>query len=120
MDPSVGDLQRGDILINGSKIAGISHALSAEDAEIIDASNQIAIPGFVDTHRHTWESLLRATGPDWSLATGVRVVMGVLYMPEDNYVANLLGALDALNCGITTLYDWSHNARRGGVIRRLR
>jgi 5-methylthioadenosine/S-adenosylhomocysteine deaminase len=55
---------------------------------------------------------LRATGPDRSLAqyfTGVRVVMGGLYTPEDNYVANLLGALDALNGGIITLYDWSHN-----------
>lgn len=76
MDPNVGDLQRGDILIDRSKIAAISHSIPAEDAEIIDASNQIAIPGFVDTHRHTWESLLRATGPDWSLAqyfTGVRL-----------------------------------------------
>ena len=55
---------------------------------------------------------MRATGPDWSLAqyfTGVRVVMGGLYTPDDNYVANLLGALDALDSGITTLYDWSHN-----------
>ncbi len=66
----------------------------------------------MDTHRHTWESLIRATGPDWSHAqyfTGVRTVMGGLYTPEDNYVGNLLGALEALDSGITTLYDWSHN-----------
>jgi hypothetical protein len=35
--------------------------------------------------------------------------MGGLYAPEDNYVGNNLGALDALDAGITTLYDWSHN-----------
>src|ERR1700681_4697916 len=84
VDPKIGDLHRGEILI--------------ED-------NMIAIPGFIDTHRHTWESLLRATGPDWSLAqyfTGVRVVMGGLYTPEDNYIANLLGALEPLGSGITT------------------
>lgn len=112
VDPQVGDLRAGDILIDGSKIAEIAPTISADDAEIVDATNMIAIPGFIDTHRHTWESLLRATGPDWSLAqyfTGVRVTMGGLYTPEDNYVANLLGALDALDCGITTLYDWSHN-----------
>ncbi|MBV9702670.1 MAG: amidohydrolase family protein [Methylobacteriaceae bacterium] len=112
VDPDVGDLRRGDILIDGSKIAAIAPSIEADDAEIIEAANRIAIPGFIDTHRHTWESLLRATGPDWSLAqyfTGVRVVMGGLYTPEDNYVANLLGALDALDGGITTLYDWSHN-----------
>ena len=112
VDPNIGDFQRGDILVEGSKIAAIAPSIPADDAEIVDATNRIAIPGFVDTHRHTWESLLRATGPDWSLAqyfTGVRVVMGGLYTPEDNYVANLLGALDALDSGITTLYDWSHN-----------
>ena len=112
VDPEIGDLHRGDILIEDSRIAGIAPSIEAGDAEVIDATNQIAIPGFIDTHRHTWESLLRATGPDWSLAqyfTGVRVVMGGLYTPEDNYVANLLGALDALDGGITTLYDWSHN-----------
>ena len=112
VDPKVGDLHRGDILIDGSKIAAIAPAISADDAEVIDATNKIAIPGFVDTHRHTWESLLRGTGPDWSLAqyfTGVRVIMGGLYTPEDNYIANLLGAYDALDSGITTLYDWSHN-----------
>src|SRR5579871_6557583 len=112
VDPGIGDLGRGDILVEGSKIAAIAPAIAADDAEVIDAGTMIAIPGFVDSHRHTWESLLRATGPDWSLAqyfTAVRVVMGGLYTPEDNYIANLLGALDALDGGITTLYDWSHN-----------
>jgi 5-methylthioadenosine/S-adenosylhomocysteine deaminase len=112
VDPKVGNLNRGDILIEDSKIAEIAPSISADDAEIIDATHQIAIPGFVDTHRHTWEALLRATGPDWSHAqyfTGVRVVMGGLFTPEDNYVGNLLGALEALDAGITTLYDWSHN-----------
>jgi 5-methylthioadenosine/S-adenosylhomocysteine deaminase len=112
VDPKIGDFSRGDILIEGSKIAAIGPSIKVEDAEIVEAAQMIAIPGFVDTHRHTWESLLRATGPDWSLAqyfSGVRVVMGGLYTPEDNYIANLLGALDALDSGITTLYDWSHN-----------
>src|SRR5262245_1525828 len=112
VDPKIGDLHRGDILIEGSKIAAIAPSIPADGAEVIDATNRIAIPGFIDTHRHTWESLLRATGPDWSLAqyfTGVRVGMGGRCTPEDNYIANLLGALDALDSGITTLYDWSHN-----------
>jgi 5-methylthioadenosine/S-adenosylhomocysteine deaminase len=112
VDPEIGDLHRGDILIDGTKIAAIAPSISADDAEIVDGTNKIAIPGFIDTHRHTWESLLRNTGPDWTLAqyfTGVRVVMGGLYTPEDNYIGNLLGALDSLDAGITTLYDWSHN-----------
>ena len=51
VDPNVGDLQRGNILVDGGKIAAISGSIAAEDAEIIDASNQIANPGFIDTHR---------------------------------------------------------------------
>jgi cytosine/adenosine deaminase-related metal-dependent hydrolase len=112
VDPKIGDLHRGDILIEGSKIAAVAASIPAGGAEIVDGTDRIAIPGFVDSHRHTWEALLRATGADWTLAqyfTGVRKVMGGLYTPEDNYVANNLGALDALDAGITTLYDWSHN-----------
>ena len=112
VDPKIGDLHRGDILIEGSKIAAIAPSIPAGGAEIVDGTDRIAIPGFIDTHRHTWELLLRGTGADWTLAqyfTGVRKVMGGLYTPEDNYVANNLGALDALDAGITTLYDWSHN-----------
>ena len=112
VDPKIGDLHRGDILIDGTKIAAVAPAIPADGAEVIDGTNRIAIPGFIDTHRHTWEALLRAAGPDWSLGqyfTGVRVVMGGLYTADDNYVANFLGALEALDSGVTTLYDWSHN-----------
>ncbi|XAT59959.1 amidohydrolase family protein [Rhodobacteraceae bacterium Araon29] len=111
VDPDIGDIIGGDILIDGTKIVEIGMNLEAQDAEVIDATNCIAIPGFIDTHRHTWESLLRTAGPDWSLAqyfTGVRGVMGSIYTPNDIKIANELGALDSLDGGITTLFDWSH------------
>ena len=44
MGPNVGDLQRGDILIEGSKIAAASGSIAAEEAEIIDAYDQFANP----------------------------------------------------------------------------
>jgi cytosine/adenosine deaminase-related metal-dependent hydrolase len=52
VDPNVGDLQRGNVLVDGGKIAAISGSIAAEDAEIMDPSNQIANPGFMDTHRY--------------------------------------------------------------------
>ncbi len=112
IDPQVGVIPRGDILIEGSKIAAIGVDLAVGDAEIIEGAGRIAIPGFVDTHRHTWQALLRATGADWTLAqyfAGVRGVMGDLYTPDDMKIGNHLGAIAALDAGITTLYDWSHN-----------
>lgn len=112
VDPKVGELQRGDILIKDDKIAEIGVGIDAHADEVIDANGMIAIPGFVDTHRHTWQSLLRSTGADWTLGqyfAGVRGVMGDVYTPDDMYIGNKLGALEALDAGITTLYDWSHN-----------
>src|SRR6266511_3779112 len=52
VDPELGDLPTGDVLIEGDTIAGVAPHLDA-DAEVIDVSGQIVIPGFVDTPRHT-------------------------------------------------------------------
>jgi 5-methylthioadenosine/S-adenosylhomocysteine deaminase len=55
---------------------------------------------------------LRGAASDWTLAqyfSGIRGVVGRLHTPDDMYVANSLGALEALDAGIATLYDWSHN-----------
>ena len=113
LDSRIGDL-RGDILIEGSRISAVAPSIPTEDAEVILAQQMIALPGFVDSHRHTWQSLLRCAAIDWTLAqnfAGIRGVMGRLYTPDDMYVANHLGALEALDAGITTLYDWSKYAR---------
>ena len=79
---------------------------------MIEGGDRIVLPGFVDTHRHTWQSLIRHVSTDWTLPqyfSGVRGVLGRIYSPEDMYAANLIGALEALDSGITTLVDWSHN-----------
>jgi 5-methylthioadenosine/S-adenosylhomocysteine deaminase len=78
LDPEIGDL-RGDILVEGSHIVAVAPSIRADDAEIISAERVIALPGFVDSHRHTWQSLLRDAAIDWTLAqyfSGIRGVMG--------------------------------------------
>ncbi len=70
------------------------------------------MPGLVDTHRHTWQALFRNIASDWTLAhyfTGLHGTLSGLYRPEDTYAGNLIGTLEALDSGITTLLDWSHN-----------
>jgi cytosine/adenosine deaminase-related metal-dependent hydrolase len=111
-DPAVGDLSTADILIDGNRIAAIAPDLGPVDAEEISGADRIALPGFVDTHRHSWQSLIRHMSTDWTLAqyfSGVRGVLGRAYEPEDMYAANLIAAVEALDSGITTLVDWSHN-----------
>ncbi|PRO67236.1 amidohydrolase family protein [Alkalicoccus urumqiensis] len=116
MDAEIGDMKRGDVLIEGDKIVEVAPSIEAGDAEVIDASERILMPGFVDSHRHTWESVIRNTGADWSLQKYLGSIyygnIGSMRRPQDDYIGNLLGALEALDAGVTTLYDWSMTMSR--------
>ncbi|MFF1719223.1 amidohydrolase family protein [Streptomyces sviceus] len=110
MDPAVGDLPRGDVLIEDGWIAAVDREIGT-DAEVLDMTGRIVIPGFVDSHRHTWEASIRNVAPDATLDdyfVDILDTFAPLYTPEDVYAANLAGALECLNAGITTLVDWSH------------
>ena len=114
MDPAIGDLPRGDVLIDGDRIVEVGRDLTATDAEVIDATGMIVMPGFVDTHRHIWEGLLRNIGTDVPLEGRSSYISHVLhklapaFRPEDAYIGDLVSALGAIDAGITTLLDWSH------------
>jgi 5-methylthioadenosine/S-adenosylhomocysteine deaminase len=114
IDPKLGNFEKADVFIEGDKIAAVGPNLSVANAEVIDASNMIVMPGFIDTHRHIWEGLLRNIGTDVPLEgrnSYMSHVLGRLapsYRPVDAYMGNLVSALGALDAGITTLLDWSH------------
>ena len=85
--------------------------VSADGARTIDATGDIVIPGFIDTHRHTWETSIRTCAPDFALITYFGSILDKFaphYRPDDVYAANLWGSLECINAGITTLVDWSH------------
>ncbi|MBB6020270.1 cytosine/adenosine deaminase-related metal-dependent hydrolase [Paenibacillus sp. JGP012] len=113
MDARIGQYKRADVLIQDSVIAAIQPDLEVPgpEVEVIDASEMIIMPGLVDTHRHMWESLVKTTGTNWSLPVYLQNLyygaMGSKLRPQDSYVANLLGSLEALNAGVTTVLDWS-------------
>jgi len=110
LDPGVGDFESADVLIEGSKIANVGKELN-ENAEIIDASGMIVMPGFVDTHRHMWQGALRNILPNGTLNDYIRYILGEarpVFRPEDVYIGDLVSALGAIDAGITTVLDWSH------------
>jgi 5-methylthioadenosine/S-adenosylhomocysteine deaminase len=111
MDPETGDLL-GDLLIKGDKIEAIGPGLQVDEsaADVVDATDTIIIPGFIDTHRHLYQNLLRGLASDWSLlqyVVAINTVLAPNFRAEDMYLANRLGALDALDSGVTALFDWS-------------
>ena len=123
MDPTIPDLDTGDVLLTGSRIVAIGpdlrsdpeHGAAATPALVVDTRGAIVSPGFVDTHRHAWEAQLRRSIPD--VADLGEYVMSTLagiapnYTPEDMYIGTRLAALTALDSGITTMLDFSHNSR---------
>ena len=107
VDPKLGDLATGDVLIEGDTIAQVAPEIQA-DAEVIDATGDIVIPGFVDTHRHTWETAIRSCAPNATLDDYFVEVLdsfAPLYRPDDVYASDLAGAMECINAGITTLVD---------------
>jgi 5-methylthioadenosine/S-adenosylhomocysteine deaminase len=113
VDPATGSSAPADVLIDGDTIAAVS-APGADDhhpTETIDATGMLVLPGLVDTHRHTWQAVVRGTGPDVDLGGYLELIAGTYgprFSPEDVYTSTLIGALECLNAGITTLFDWSH------------
>lgn len=114
LDKKVGNFMQADVLIEGTRIAAVGPNLKAEGAEVIDAADMIVMPGFIDSHRHVWEGILRNIGTDVPLegdASYLAFILNTLapaYRPEDAYVGDLVGLLGAIDAGITTILDWSH------------
>jgi 5-methylthioadenosine/S-adenosylhomocysteine deaminase len=112
LDSEIGDFKNGELLLNGNAIEAVGRNLHATADEAIDASDKIVMPGLVNAHMHTWETALRGIGCEWMSADYFKNVHGNLatrYTAEDNYVANLIGALGQIDAGVTTLVDWCHN-----------
>jgi 5-methylthioadenosine/S-adenosylhomocysteine deaminase len=118
VDPAVGDLPRGDVLIEDGRIAAVAATVdpaAAAGAEVVDAAGKIVLPGFVDTHRHTWQTAFRGVGAEWTFDQNRVAMHGTLrphYRPEDVYLGNLLGRIEAVGSGVTTMVDWFHCSDR--------
>jgi cytosine/adenosine deaminase-related metal-dependent hydrolase len=93
---------QADVLIEDGRIAEVGTGLRARDAELVDATDAIVMPGFVDTHRHAWRSLFRNLGD-----AGDPVPAAEHHGPDDVYAATLIGLLGAVEAGITTVVDFA-------------
>ncbi|MEU3988025.1 amidohydrolase family protein [Streptomyces platensis] len=104
-----------DVLVEEGRIAAVGRGLPFDEAdtglEVIDARELIVLPGFVDAHRHVWQAVLRSAAVDESLDSYLGRILGDLsgrFTPADVYTGNLLGALECLDTGVTTVQDFSH------------
>ena len=115
MDDARTVLPDGDVLVVDGKIAEVGVRLEVPEGTFeIDAKGGIVMPGMVDTHRHMWQTAMRAYGADWTLTqyfVWYYLQHGAKFRPEDYAAGNLISALDAIESGVTTSVDWSHGLR---------
>lgn len=111
MDPGLGDLPDADVLVQDGRVAAVAPNLPAGGAQVVEAAGRIVVPGFVDGHRHLWQSLLHGFATDLSFPAYMRRVRaghGGCFDADDAYLANLLGGLESISADITTVVDHSH------------
>jgi 5-methylthioadenosine/S-adenosylhomocysteine deaminase len=118
LDPKVGDFAQADVLVEGKRILAVGPNLQAGGAAVIDASGRIVMPGFIDTHHHQFETVLRSFLADGLLLPGtpggdidyyhyILLTFAPVYRPQDVYINELFGALSQLDDGVTTVHDVS-------------
>src|SRR6266478_8136417 len=118
LDPQVGDFARADVLVEGKKILAVGPNLHAGAAAVIDASGRIVMPGFIDTHHHQFETVLRSFLADGLLLPGtpggdidyyhyILLTFAPVYRPRDVYINELFSGLSQLDDGVTTVHDIS-------------
>ena len=112
MDGALGDFPVGDVHVRSGAIVAVGRNIEAPGAQAIDGRNTIVLPGFIETHWHMWNGILRGLvldGPTWgyfplqSLADS--------YTSADHYAAVRYAATEAINAGITTVHNWAHGLR---------
>lgn len=110
LDRQVGDFAQADVLIEDGKIRDIRPNIAA-DAVVVEAGNRILIPGFVDTHSHSYQGLLRTSLPnglvDPDYNRDVQNNLTLHYSPDDVYAGVLMSALGFIDMGTTAIIDLS-------------
>ena len=111
MDRAIGDLAQGDIHVRDGRIAAVAPRLDLPELDAIDASGMIAVPGFVETHWHLWNTIQKNMLRKGVEYFPLKSALVKHYEPEDFYRSNRLGLAEAIQGGITTVHNFAHNAR---------
>ncbi|TFK33565.1 Metallo-dependent hydrolase [Crucibulum laeve] len=107
--------RRVDVLVAGDTIIAIEEPGKLQvprDGLVIDCTDKWIAPGFVDTHRHVWMSVVD-NHEDWTLTEYLAkhtFTTALFITAEDVYIGQLAGCLQALHGGTTSVVDHFHCA----------
>ena len=111
MDDKLGDMAGADVHVRNGAILAVGPGLQAPGAEVIDGADMIALPGFIDTHWHMWGTAARNTAGDTAKMGyfNFAKVVGSIFTAQDNARGVRLAIAEAIDSGLTTVHNWSHN-----------
>jgi 5-methylthioadenosine/S-adenosylhomocysteine deaminase len=113
MDSRLGDIPGGSVHVRNGEIVAVGADVNPPNAEVIDASGMLVLPGLIETHWHMWNTLFRSFSGDETAHGYFPTVarFGASMTPDDMYQGARLSAAEAINSGMTTVHDWCHNIR---------
>lgn len=101
--------QPQDILVEGDRIAAIAPAGTLHDADkVIDLSDRLLVPGLINGHQHSHEHFQRGRTENLPLELWMHLVrtrIPVPLTPRQVYLRTMIGAIESLRTGCTTLVD---------------
>ncbi|KAK4664286.1 uncharacterized protein QC763_504160 [Podospora pseudopauciseta] len=120
-------LREGSVLVENDRITGVYDSTPTRippRTEIVDIAGKIITPGFIDTHRHGWQTVFKTMASNTSLLEFFgrysSFVAPFFWNATDIYDSQLAGLYEALNAGVTTSLDhathtWSKDAAEAGL-----
>ncbi|MGI9951475.1 amidohydrolase [Moorellaceae bacterium AZ2] len=113
----------GAVAVKGDRIAAVGPAEEVlrqfgTARQVLDLSGKAVFPGLINTHNHLFQTLIKGLGDDRALSDWLKYVTfptAAYLEPEDTYYGALLGCLDGLHSGTTTMVDYMYPHPRPGL-----
>lgn len=119
MDAERRVINDGAVAVKGDSIAAVGPTDEVttrfgNGGRVITARGKAIFPGLINTHNHLFQTLLKGLGDDRVLSDWLAAMTfpsAVYLKPDDTYHAAMLGCLDGLHSGTTTMVDYmyAHN-----------
>ncbi|MFX0195345.1 MAG: amidohydrolase family protein [Candidatus Hodarchaeota archaeon] len=112
MDQNRQVINNGGVAVKGSKIVDVGRSIELKKKynanKVIDASGKAILPGFINCHTHTNQTILKGViydAPYTIFGPAVSIPALADAMPEDYYASGLLTAAEMIKSGTTCVCD---------------
>ena len=116
-------IYHGAMAVENGRIAAVGaeeDVLAAHPTarSVMDLDGKVVFPGFINTHNHLFQTLLKGLGDDMVLSDWLSTMTfpaAQFLEPEDTYWAAMLGCMEGIKSGMTTQLDYMYPHPREGL-----